>query len=368
MVKYYAPILKAKAGEFKAVKELPASVRNRFAPMFDVDLPDANKGISAVSHIVKTAGALRKCNPPSPFYADAFNWEPDAQVETGEHVISFVVAMLRAEGLDPVPTIGYDRWGSPEYRLAIENLGSGPNGTWAIRLDRTVLEDIYDQDAVRDVIEEMLAAVGAEPDQVTVFVDLEDCSPAQVSVAGLTAECDSVLQTLADFGFAAFVVVGSSLPSQINLAVPAPNSTSSITRKEHVVWRSLRSQYPTLPIITGDYGVRGPTSYSGPNKHMNGKIRYSTDRTFFIARGHAVSQDHSYIQMHTLGAAVRASIHYRGPAYSWGDRKIAEAAAGTFTGQMSSWIAVDTNHHVHSVIDEVIGFELTLGAVAQPAL
>ena len=90
MVKYYAPILKAKAGEFKAVRELPQSVRNRFAPMFDVDLPDANKGISAVSHIAKTAGALRKCNPPSPFYADAFNWEPDAQVETGEHWIGGV--------------------------------------------------------------------------------------------------------------------------------------------------------------------------------------------------------------------------------------------------------------------------------------
>lgn len=368
MTKHYAPILKAKAGEFKAVRELSTDVRARIAPMFDFDLPDENKGITSVSHIAKSAVSLRKCNPPSPFYVDAFNWAPDAQVETGDHVISYLLSMLRAEGLAPVPTIGYDRWGILEYRLAIAGLGAGPGGAWAIRLDRTVQDDIYDEDAVRDTIEDMLTTVGAEPQDVTVFIDLQDASPAQVSVAALTMECNNVLQALRGFGFHAFVVAGSSLPSQINLAVPSPNSTSSIVRKEHVAWRTIRAQNPQIPIIPGDYGVRGPTSYSGPNKHMNGKIRYSMDQRFFIARGHSIYLDHSYVQMHSLGAAVTASGHYRGPAFSWGDQKIAEAAAGLFTGQMSSWIAVDTNHHMHSVVDEVIGYELTLGQLAQPAL
>ena len=368
MVKRYAPILKAKAGEFKAIKELNADVLSRVAPMFDVEQPDPGKGISATSHIAKVATSLRKCGPPSVFFVDAFSWPADAEVETGEHVYSFLVSMLRAEGLAPVPTIGYDRWGSAEYRLAIQNIGAGPNGMWAIRLDRSVFEDMYDQDLVRETIEDMLATVDADPSNVVIFIDLEDLSAPQFSVAALYSDCEDLVQALSDFQFRAFVIAGSSMPPQINFAVPTPNSTTSMPRKEQLVWRALRANFPTVPIISGDYGVRGPTSYSGPNKHMNGKVRYSTDRTFFIARGHSINLDGSYVQMHALAQAVVASGHYRGPAYSWGDQKIAQAAAGQFTGNMSSWIAVDTNHHTHAVVDEVIGFELTLNQVAVPAL
>lgn len=367
MVKQYAPIFKAKAGEFKAVRELSPGARSRIAPMFDFDLPDPNKGITRVAHISKTAGALKKCDPPDLFFADAFNWEADAQVETGDHVITFMMSMLRAEGLSPIPTVGYDRWGSPEYRLAVSNVGSGPSGMWALRLDRTVLDDIYDAAEVRRNVEDILTSVGAAPGEVVVFIDLEDVSASHVSVANLVSECKQVLAAISNMNFRAFVIAGSSLPSQINLAVPTPNSTSSLPRKEQIVWRALRAQHPDLPVICGDYGVRGPTSYSGPNKHMNGKIRYSSDQTFFIARGHSINLDGSYVQMHALAAAVRSSIHYRGPAHSWGDQKIAEAAAGLFTGQMTSWIAIDTNHHIHSVVDEVVSYELSVGQLTQPA-
>jgi hypothetical protein len=201
-----------------------------------------------------------------------------------------------------------------------------------------------------------------------IFVDLEDLFGPQNSVASFIVECGGLLDAISSMGFSAYVIAGSSVPSQINDAVPTPDTTSQLPRKEHLIWRALRVQYPQLPIIASDYGVRGPRSYSGPNKHMNGKIRHTTDRIFFVARGHSIFNDHSYAQMHSLASTIVHSGHYLGPAYSWGDGKIAEAAARQFTGNMFSWIAVDTNHHIHFLVDEVIGFELTIAEVAEPAI
>jgi hypothetical protein len=363
-----ASILKAKAGEFQGIKFLGASQRQQIAPMFDFDLPDENKATSAAEQMKKSVQKLALSNPPPLFFVDAFQWAPDAQVETGDHVISYMISTLRAEGLQPIPTIGYDRWGSPEYRLAISHLGAGPSGRYAIRLDRTVGDDIFDPDHVVDVLNDMLATVNAAPSRCTIFIDLEDVSGNHVSVASLIEDCARIIDAISYIPFAAFVVAGSSVPSQINDAVPTRDSTSSIARKENLVWRAIRAQYPELPVIPGDYGVRGPTSYSGPNPNMNGKIRHTSDRIFFVARGHAISEDGSYEQMQSLADAVMRSVHYRGPNYSWADQRIADAASHQFTGNMSSWIAIDTNHHLHFVVEEVREFELTLGRVAEPII
>lgn len=365
---HYAPILKAKTGEFRALREVSSFVRGRIAPMFDFDLPDENKESSDAQQILGSVRSLARANPPDLMFVDAFQWQPDAQVATGDHVISFLVSALRSEGIHPIPVIGYDRWQSADYRLAIANVGPGPGGRFGIRLDRSVVEDLYEPNDVVDTLSDMLSATNAEPEQCLVFIDLEDVSTNTSSVASLIDECSQILDAISHMGFAGFVIAGSSVPEQIGHAVPAHDSTSTIARKEHLVWRSVRAEYPDLALISGDYGVRGPTSYSGPNPNMNGKIRYTADRVFFVARGHAISTDHSYVQMHNLAQAVVSSPYYRGSGYSWGDAQIADSAAGGVRGNMTTWIGIDTNHHIHSVVDEVIDYELTLGHVAEAAL
>lgn len=365
---HYAPILKAKSGEFRALRELTSALNGRIAPMFDFDLPDDQKATSDAEQILGSVKKLAKCNPPATLFVDAFQWAPDAQVVTGDHIISFLVSAIRAEGLSPIPVIGYDRWQSLDYQLAIANVGSGPGGRYGIRLDRSVMEDLYDPADVVNSISQMLGVTNSEAGRCTVFIDLEDVSGGSSSVASIIEDCSRIIDAISHMGFAGYVIAGSSVPEQIGHAVPQRDSTSTIARKEHVAWRSLRVAYPELPLIAGDYGVRGPTSYNGPNPNMNGKIRYTTDRVFFVARGHAISQDHSYEQMHGLAQAIVSSIHYRGPAYSWGDAQIADSAAGGVRGNMTTWIGIDTNHHVHSVVDEVIGYELTIADVADAVL
>lgn len=362
---HYSPILKAKTGEFRALKELSPSARGRIAPMLDFDLPDEGKTGTDADQILGSVKKLAKANPPSTLFVDAFQWPADAQVATGDHVISFIVSAMRAAGLNPIPVIGYDRWEDDTYKLAIANLGAGPDGRFAIRLDRSVMEDIYSPDDVVSTLEHMLSVANGEPSLCFVFIDLEDVSGGSSSVASIIDDCSQVLDAISHLGFAGYVIAGSSVPEQVGLAVPQRDTTSTIARKEQIAWRSLRVAYPELPLVAGDYGVRGPTSYSGPNPNMNGKIRYTTDRVFFVARGHAVSDDGSFIQMHDLAQAVVISPHYRGPAYSWGDAQIADSAAGGVRGNMTTWIGIDTNHHLHATVDEVIDFELTVGDVAE---
>lgn len=332
--------------------------------MLDFDLSDDQKETSDAEQLEGAVKRLAKCGAPATMFVDAFQWPADAQLVTGDHVISFLISAIRAAGLKPTPVIGYDRWESADYRLALSNVGPGPGGRYGIRLDRSVMEDIYDPLAVADTIAGMLNVTNCDAENCVVFIDLEDLSGNSASVASIIDDCSRILDAISHMGFAGYVIAGSSVPGQVGDAVPHHDSTSTIARKEHIAWRSLRTMYPDLPIVSGDYGVRGPTSYSGPNPNMNGKIRYATDRVLFVARGHAVSTDGSFEQMHQLARDVVTSPHYRGPAFSWGDAQIADSAAGGVRGNMTTWIGIDTNHHLHSLVDEVIGYELTIARAA----
>jgi hypothetical protein len=300
-----------------------------------------------------------------PAMVDLYQWRADAQTENGEHAIAYVADQLKERGVPVIPVIGYDRWGNEAYRLGLKNINPPDDGHYCLRLDHAAIDDSAEPDHFRDVIGDIVEEMDLNPGQCTVLIDFADISMGVASLDALTSQAIEIIRQLDEFQFGRYVVAGCSLPKTINLAVGRPDTVGTIMRKEFLVWKTLRLEFPELEIVSGDYGVRGPTTTEFPSKYTNGKIRHTIKNQMFIARGHAFTNDGSYEQMHGLSSLIAKSSHYLGDAYSWGDGQIFQCSRRSFKGSLGHWIAVDTNHHLTFVVQEVDEFERDLVTVSE---
>ncbi|MGY0523054.1 beta family protein, partial [Pseudomonas aeruginosa] len=82
---------------------------------------------------------------------------------------------------------------------------------------------------------------------------------------------------------------------------------------EVLAWKGFLQAYPTASLYFGDYGVRNPRAADNiiaPD--MNGKIRYTIENSYFIARGHSLRRENKAAQNNVLARAIVESPHYMG--------------------------------------------------------
>lgn len=166
-------------------------------------------------------------------------------------------------------------------------------------------------------------------------------------------------------GFSQFMLAGCSLSPFISSAVKTVNTTGLVLRKEMLTWRTLLSENPLLNITFADYGVRNPGSSDEPikNPNTNGKVRYTIEKEYFIARGHPLNSGLKFKQFNHLAKAVVASEKYLGSNFSWGDEQLSLYSDPHHkTGNHTTWVSIDTNHHIESVLMEVLEFKRQLAA------
>jgi hypothetical protein len=130
-----------------------------------------------------------------------------------------------------------------------------------------------------------------------------------------------------------------------------------------MTWQTLLSENQSLNITFADYGVRNPSSSDEsmccPN--ANGKIRYTIDKQYFIARGYPLNTGLKGHQSHGLAQAVINSEHYLGSKFIWGDEQIFLYSNPEYKpGNPKTWITIDTNHHIETVVMEILEFSRQL--------
>lgn len=361
MSRVYVPVLRVLAAEIKALENTPDTRRDQMVPLFEIPrLVDSiikkkcYKDCVAIkaNYLADMAGEIAKVWRGRRALVDAIHWEPDARTEYGEHIIPYLYSLLDQHGVKVAPVIGYDRWESLEYRLALGSLDFSTMQGVCIRLDSTAFEDANDPDFLIENIEKILSDISVSASVVSVLMDFEDISRS--TIEELIDKSDKLLSAIAGFGFASFAVIGCSLPSTINLAVKTPDTVGSVMRREMLLWQALRESWPQLRFAYGDYAVRGPkTSEGKPSPHTNGKIRYTSDRIFHVARGHSMQNPGKGEQMWVLARKIIESLHFMGEDFSWGDAQIALCAQEKIIGNSSTWISIDTNHHIAYVLAEV---------------
>lgn len=363
----YLPIFKAKAGEFKAIANATASQARCMLPLFEVSrigksVREAKrfKGCKELTcaYLDEVAEDIAKIRTGKTALIDAFQWAADACTETGEHVIPYIHAQLQAHGVETVPVIGYDRWDSHSYQEAIQNIKLASSGYYCLRLDSHAIEDASEPEYFDERISEILDTLDLEPKRCGVLIDFGDVTA--LSVEKLLDQAEAVMEVVGTKEFKFFSTAACSLPPTIDAAVKKHNTTGFVARKEMLLWQALRSSYPKIKWLFGDYGVRGPNSAEDViTPDANGKIRHTVSKKYFVTRGQSIRTGDKGKQMHRLAKAVTESEHYMGEGFSWGDAQI--LACSRFLmgpGNSTSWIAIDTNHHIAWVVAEIEEFEL----------
>lgn len=360
----YFPILKAKSGEFEALKNLNSRNLGKIVPIMEIPKPDDNALATAIKHsptpysycLENTVSKLAKAYPKGTIFFDTFYWNADFALEDGIHVLTKTYKAILNHGLSPFPIVGYDRWEVTEYVHAIEFISSLAPPGFCLRLDEDAMDDMADTEHFEEKLSDICLKCGTSPSKLTVLLDFGDVSKRSVSdiIEGL----ENSYRALNSLGYAHIIMAGSSIPTLINDAVKEKDSTDMLLRKEMLAWQGFYSANPKAKLYFGDYGIRNPSMAENIiAPHMNGKIRYTVDKNFFIARGHSVKQADKFGQMHTLALEIVKSPYYKGVDYSWGDKRISEIAFSTKKpGNPTTWIGIDTNHHVTFVSQEVHEF------------
>ncbi|MDD5330156.1 MAG: beta family protein [Sulfuricella sp.] len=373
MAPKYLPILKAKPGELKALANSKTSVSAKVLPLFDVgrlsERTRQAKRFSETSTVTcayldEVAESIAKVRKGSSALVDAYQWPPNSATETGEHVIPYIYGKLASLGVKAIPVIGYDRWDSTQYRAAMMQLELSPEDYYCLRLDSHAIEDAAEPEFFEEQLTTILDDLQIDPSRCAVLLDFGDISHA--SIEDILDQGAKIVEQLDSFGFRRIATAGCSLPPTIDGAVKKPNSTGKVLRKEMLVWQMLRTQYPHINWLFGDYGVRSPNiGEDVVSPHTNGKIRHTIDKHFFIVRGHSVQIGAKGGQMYDLAKRLVESQHYLGPEFSWGDSQILQCSLGQGTpGNSTTWIAIDTNHHIAYAVAEVMEFEKSVTAVS----
>ena len=370
MVPTYLPILKSLTSEYEASKHMDVAHAAVIHPLFDVPVISENRqkakkyqnSLTPKSdYLDEVAESIAKYWEGDLVLADAFNWAPDAAVETGEHALAYLHASLKGQGVTVAPVVGYDRWDDQLYQLAMRGLDLSGAPYVCLRLEASAVEDAAEPDVFHDRMQEMLEDMQLSPAECAVLLDLGDLTSKPL--IAITSDATRVLELLSGYGFRYIATAGSSMPKSVDLAVKKKDSTAKVIRKEMLLWQALRTEFSGIPLVFGDYGVRGPGSNDAiRNPNANAKIRYTCDKAFLVSRGHSIAGGWA-LQMPGVAAEIVKAKEFL-PGFSWGDQVIADCSNGLpVKNGHGKWIAYDTSHHLAFVVEEVREFERVLASV-----
>lgn len=357
----YVPILKAKPGEFSALGNLKLSYSEKITPFFEI--PKFTKKVSESAYLRGSTQPKKdyldkvcreiteSCNSSNIFF-DQFEWKPNVYTEAGEHIYSYVFRKLSSSGFKVYPVIGLDRWDDIDYQNSLKNLSTPEDTLYCLRIDSETIEDAYDQEHFIESIENIMDGMHLSGEQLIILFDFGDVT--KKSIVSLLADMHHLLKVVEDFGFHAKMMAGASFPTFINEAVKDEDSTGYVERREMVVWKALLNE-DFEDLIFADYGIRNPSSADDiPATHANGKIRYTMNNRYFVARGHSKQKGNKGDQIYDLAKVIVNSQHYLGISFSWGDKKINDCSLKKLKGRPQDWIGFDTSHHISYVVEEVL--------------
>ena len=368
MVSNYVPILKAKKGEFDALSHLTEGDMKKITPWFDVSmLTDKDKKkletkgeLPIVYKLNSVANGIANVCSGHEVYIDLPQWPTNGQTEHGEHVISHMINRLDSLGVSVNPVIDFESWDDPVYSDVFKKIRLSKRQCICIRLSMnidTVAEILTDPDYIKDHMESILKSLNVTHKQTALLIDFSDISSANKTVPDMIEQASKAIALLSQYKFNNMMMAGCSMPPFISSAVKSQNDVGIVIRKEMIAWQAILEDTPSLNLTFSDYCVRGPSSAEvGYGNTTNGKIRYSIDKNYFIARGYPLSTGLKGEQHYGLSEKIINSGYYMGRSFSWGDDRIHRCSEEEFKGNACNWIAIDTNHHMKTVLAEIYEF------------
>ncbi len=348
----YVPLLRAKQGELFALQRLDPAIKHALLPFVDIDEAPSAKPKPLDDHLAIIAKRLAKAwGKEQEFIVDTDRIDSDLIVKDGKHYISYFCEHLAMWELKAIVTCSLDR--SDKYLKAIAGDNKRSKGHLCIRIFENDIELTEDELCSR--LQVLLGKVGSLRSTCDLLIDLRVIDQTRfnetlelVSKFLASEKCVSEWKSI--------ILAGSSFPNSLK-GIRADTITE-FPRYDFRLWRSLASGRikPRRIPIYGDYGIISALYSDQPDfrsANIPTKIRYATDDNWLVAKG-GTTKKNGFAYFRKLAKQVIGLESFKGENFSWGDKFIADCASGKGkTGNMASWVCVDTTHHITHVVDQL---------------
>jgi len=357
---HYVSCLRWKMGEYQAVLRLSDTTKKMFTPLIQIpeigyDFKEKRLKRTIDEHLKEfVQKKIYKKWGGSFCFVDLRLVGLSARLENGIHPVKYVFDDVREAGCSAVPVTGLDR--DKAFQQEIREILAKDKRGVCLRLS---IEEAAKNTSVGE-IGSLLSMLRIKPNNCDLILDLG--APDNFEPLGDFAKAiQAVVSSIPNLEkWRTFSVLGTSIPESMRGMRLGVNI---VRRYEWDLYRILvanfRRESLRLPTF-GDYAISHPT-FSERDMRLakpSAKIRYTTDHSYYIVKGHNIRDDRfgKNKQYLKLSKKVMESQHYCGSEFSWGDEYVQVCANGGKLGSLTTWVTVDTNHHIEKVIQDIASF------------
>jgi hypothetical protein len=348
----YVPILKAKEGEYKALRSLSTEQKTTIFPILEVtnlpfDYEEEKPTRTADEHIAKFCENIAKSwDPKLPFGVDFPESIAGAVLANGDNPLADVAMRLRKAGYHFVPVVDSEKPTS-YVAAAAAAIAEDRHGA-CLRLS----SDDFGTDVAAS-IEKILAGVGIPPAEIDLVIDFKAILPDQENTIVLAVQ--GALDAIPHLGeWRSVIFAASSFPK--DLGGFGPGSINTTPRTEWLVWQTIiENKKVSRPIIYGDYTIAHPEIVEIDPRimEMSASIRYACPEYWLVLKGRSVKKN-GYGQFVELAKTLIGRSEFAGRSFSKGDEGIADCAAGkSGPGNATTWRSVGVSHHITLALDQI---------------
>ncbi|WP_405780707.1 beta family protein [Streptomyces sp. NBC_00859] len=340
----YVPILKAKAGEFKALQHATPEVRSRMCPVMEL-APDpelvrdqletfSDRAMDAVPNGVVLAvdcGAL-----------------PAARVLEGDTggPIARLSESLDLRGVAMRPVVRLTDTDEVLGEAAAANARHQRGVCLRVSTEPSEARVRYDQ------IQRALRTLHLEPEEVDFLLDAGPVR-SDADASRLAERVLKILDWLSRWRWRRQCVAAGAFPA--NLTGFPRGQATPVARQDEQLWRRVAHEWHGEPLDFGDFGVTHPRIPKQSRGTPDPNMRYTTPdcwQVFVYPRVRAGNDD-----FFTLSRDLVTSPHWpaTGAQTSWGDARLEECAdrRRLKAGGGTQWRAWATSHHLAVVTAEL---------------
>lgn len=348
--KHYVPILKAKRGEFNALRNLSVPAKTNITPVIEVYTDEEFETNGTVYFDDVSTRITTDWGLDTPIFIEVNPFDPAERINN-VHPVTLMFQELRSKGVYGIPVTSFDR--DVDYQNAIRDVIATDHRGVMLRITEDDFGDLVTPNILQP-LRDLLGVLHIENNATDLLLDFDYNDFSQRGrVVLMIRTLYPVIPNITSWR--TITIASTSFPQSMS-GFSTTINPSILPRVEWNVWNSLLPFMDTVGRKSsfGDYAINFPDLPTVDPRFMrpSTNIRYSTITDWLIFKGASFRAGGASFR--GLSQQVTQHRDYRGQAYSWGDDYIFQCSNGTVgTGNLTTWRAVGTNHHLTVVAEQV---------------
>jgi hypothetical protein len=362
--KHYVPILRWKAAEKGALRQLFTKNRSNITPLIEFTMPQIrpkkgepvknpeellNDSIQSFKENVRAIPEeVLKYWGNNAIFVDVQLIDSSIRAESleklldlGQNLDLFMIPVISI-----IPVIGYQA-DEQTRKVAMDFANRNKHGL-CIRL---IESDFEEATLARDLLN-FVHTNSLNAENIDLLVDLK--------IVDSQTEVEQIIKKLSGLPqlekWRTFTVASGAFPRDLSRF--KKNGSYHIPREDWRIWKQLQTKLARAPSFA-DYTIQHPV-FSTYDQVVNpsASIRYASDSNWLVLRGEGLLNPTGagFKQYPALAQLLSSQDDYKGAEFSAGDSYIAEKGKdlkAKKTGNPKTWLEAGINHHLELVADQV---------------